>query len=235
MIDLKFAFRSMIDRSSFDRSDRSFSRIVWPLLVRWHLIYWIRVLVFDIAWCCQPHRMGYGQHLNLKWIWMDDTRNIPWIKCRETPAVLHHKHFIIWTVLESKRSASCLQSNVNKFNSRWFWHLCRDHFVYAPSQWDWETMLKCNIISHWLGTSTKRSLSSVSWLITEDIGATAGIMRWMKPHSWGCATLPKKSLAWSLGAVSIRKTVLPGMAIPMLKIRRPNGRLIFNMEIAIRR
>ena len=29
--------------------------------------------------------------------------------------------------------------------------------------------------------------------------------------------------------------VLPGMAIPMLKIRRPNGRLIFNMEIAIRR
>ena len=38
-----------------------------------------------------------------------------------------------------------------------------------------------------------------------------------------------------LGAVSIRKTVLPGMTIPMLKIRRPNGRLIFNMEIAIRR
>ena len=38
-----------------------------------------------------------------------------------------------------------------------------------------------------------------------------------------------------LGVVSIRKTVLPGMAIPMLKIRRPNGRLIFNMEIAIHR
>ena len=40
---------------------------------------------------------------------------------------------------------------------------------------------------------------------------------------------------WYQGTVSIRKTVLPGMAIPMLKIRRPNGRLIFNMEIAIRR
>ena len=40
---------------------------------------------------------------------------------------------------------------------------------------------------------------------------------------------------WNQGAVSIRKTVLPGVAIPMLKIRRPNGRLIFNMEIAIRR
>ena len=48
-------------------------------------------------------------------------------------------------------------------------------------------------------------------------------------RSW--LTLPK----CVLGAVSIRKTVLPGMAIPMLKIRRPNGRLIFNMEIAIRR
>ena len=34
-------------------------------------------------------------------------------------------------------------------------------------------------------------------------------------------------------AVSIRKTVLSGMAIPMLKIRGPNDRLIFNMEIAI--
>ena len=37
------------------------------------------------------------------------------------------------------------------------------------------------------------------------------------------------------GAVSIRKTVLPGMAIPMLKIRRPNGRLIFNIGITIPR
>ena len=36
-----------------------------------------------------------------------------------------------------------------------------------------------------------------------------------------------------LGVVSIRKTVLQGMAIPMLKIRRPNGRLIFNMGIPI--
>ena len=45
------------------------------------------------------------------------------------------------------------------------------------------------------------------------------------------------SLYWNgpQGAVSVRKTVLPGMAILMLKIRRPNGRLIFNMEIAIRR
>ena len=51
--------------------------------------------------------------------------------------------------------------------------------------------------------------------------------QWVKPL---CCLGPN-----ILGAVSIRKTVLPGMAIPMLKIRRPNGRLIFNMEIAIRR
>ena len=51
---------------------------------------------------------------------------------------------------------------------------------------------------------------------------------WLNPN-------PERSLQyWDQGAVSIRKTVLPGMAIPMLKIRRPNGRLIFNMEIAIR-
>ena len=55
-----------------------------------------------------------------------------------------------------------------------------------------------------------------------------------------CDKSPEQPLSllhpWQrLGAVSIRKTVLPGMAIPMLKIRRPNGRLIFNMEIAIRR
>ena len=44
-----------------------------------------------------------------------------------------------------------------------------------------------------------------------------------------------QTVACGQGAVSIRKTVLPGMTIPMLKIRRPNGRLTFNMEIAIRR
>ena len=54
-----------------------------------------------------------------------------------------------------------------------------------------------------------------------------------------CYTISFSSFSYiaqeAQGAISIRKTVLPGMAIPMLKIRRPNGRLIFNMEIAIRR
>ena len=40
-------------------------------------------------------------------------------------------------------------------------YVCRDHFVYVHSQW--EMMLQCNIISHWLGTCTKWSLYLVSW------------------------------------------------------------------------
>ena len=35
-------------------------------------------------------------------------------------------------------------------------HLDRDHFVYAPSQW--ETTLQCNVVSHWLGAFTKWAL-----------------------------------------------------------------------------
>ena len=54
---------------------------------------------------------------------------------------------------------------------------------------------------------------------------------------WDFVTVLTKShpSLMQLGAVSIRKTVLPGVAIPMLKIRRPNGRLIFNIGIAIPR
>ena len=37
----------------------------------------------------------------------------------------------------------------------WF----RDHFVYAPSQW--ETTLQCNVVFHWLGTCTGWCLSVV--------------------------------------------------------------------------
>ena len=47
---------------------------------------------------------------------------------------------------------------------------------------------------------------------------------------WNMAVVSLWTTFFLLGAVSIRKTVLPGMAIPMLKIRRHNGRLIFNME-----
>ena len=39
----------------------------------------------------------------------------------------------------------------------------RDRFVYAPSQW--ETMLQCTIICHWLGTFNKWSLNSVKMCV----------------------------------------------------------------------
>ena len=71
------------------------------------------------------------------------------------------------------------------------------------------------------------------------IGSAVGIFTLiLRVASFGIHRGPQSSrhaLNKDLGAVSIRKTVLPGMAIPMLKIRRPNGRLIFNMEITIRR
>ena len=41
---------------------------------------------------------------------------------------------------------------------------CRDHFAYAPSQW--EKTLLCNVVSHWVASSTERSLS-LSWLLHE--------------------------------------------------------------------
>ena len=59
-------------------------------------------------------------------------------------------------------------------------------------------------------------------------------VKWNNNH-YACNPCKWLAISDNHGAVSIRKTVLPGMAIPMLKIRRPNGRLIFNMEIAIRR
>ena len=52
-------------------------------------------------------------------------------------------------------------------------------------------------------------------------------------NEFACTILTWDQQSSAQGAVSIKKTVLPGMAIPMLKIRRPNGRLIFNMEITI--
>ena len=58
---------------------------------------------------------------------------------------------------------------------------------------------------------------------------------WSQTYHHQLVNISKRTDGKVHGAVSIRKTVLPGMAIPMLKIRRPNGRLIFNMEITIRR
>ena len=50
--------------------------------------------------------------------------------------------------------ASLYQNN-NEFNI-WFKQYLQKYFIYAPSQW--ETMLQCEVVSHWLGTYTKSLL-----------------------------------------------------------------------------
>ena len=72
------------------------------------------------------------------------------------------------------------------------------------------------------------------WINGREKNREAGDLRPYRPH-YDVTVMYCRFIHILQGAVSIRKTVLPGMAIHMLKIRRPNGRLIFNMEIAIRR
>ena len=43
----------------------------------------------------------------------------------------------------------------------WELSFYRDCFVHAPSQW--ETMLQCNVVSHWLGACTKLSRLYYLW------------------------------------------------------------------------
>ena len=50
----------------------------------------------------------------------------------------------------------------------------RDHFVYVLSQW--ETTLHCNVVSHWLGAYTNRSL--LESLMPSDWGQRAS---WARP------------------------------------------------------
>ena len=93
------------------------------------------------------------------------------------------------------------------------------------SQVSKNTLLSCNIVIHnqWPGHEA---------ILISSINSSPPSVAYMRRWTESAFI---QVMACRLGAVSIRKTVLPGMAIPMLKIRRPNGRLIFNMEIAIRR
>ena len=67
------------------------------------------------------------------------------------------------------------------------WTNSRDHFVYAPSQW--EATLLCNVVSHWLGANTKWSLEQSrleamthTWRHRYDSAHTVLAMR--KGFSW---------------------------------------------------
>ena len=87
------------------------------------------------------------------------------------------------------------------------------------------------LINSWVSSDLRYHNISLRIVTISQIHTTQYIPRIMhKVHVLLCFVV-----LWYQGAISIRKTVLPGMAIPMLKIRRPNGRLIFNMEITIRR
>ena len=54
---------------------------------------------------------------------------------------------------------------VNHMLTTFTLHTFRDHFMYAPSQW--EPKLQCNIFSHWLGTCTKLSLHILNTIIVQ--------------------------------------------------------------------
>ena len=117
--------------------------------------------------------------------------------------------------------------------------------MYPDHLWNWlyfghDLLIFLILVAFWLVKQVKfvvsgyflENMGGMSWnMICWCILTTLGLI-WFR--SW-FGEFPHICHDRSLGAVSIRKTVLPGMAIPMLKIRRPNGRLIFNMEIAIRR
>ena len=57
--------------------------------------------------------------------------------------------------------------------------LCH-HYVYVPSQW--ETMLHCNVVSHWLGAYTEWSLlfNKQKWELTDKLDASI----WWRQETW---------------------------------------------------
>ena len=127
-----------------------------------------------------------------------------------------------------------------------------------PHYWPFVRRINRWIKSLWCATGDAGKVTVVYKTVWNNLYLFRIILKWSVSHN-NCAELMRKNLIDQcfamymcsdsrilfrknesyvlklLGAVSIRKTVLPGMTIPMLKIRRPNGRLIFNMEIAIRR
>ena len=66
------------------------------------------------------------------------------------------------------------------FSTQWWRNIqttYRDHFVYAPNQW--ETTLQCNVVSHWLGAFTRWSLN-IQTICTEVKGS---FICWIHPST----------------------------------------------------
>ena len=121
------------------------------------------------------------------------------------------------------------------------------HYFYQPSMitlWFLSCITERNCVSDF---AQSRGATSGNWLdsrysiVITNLGVNTCIRNITRAIFQTKHCDPSSNLLYAgddhtpQGAISIRKMVLPGMVIPMLKIRRPNGRLIFNMEIAIRR
>ena len=110
------------------------------------------------------------------------SQQLPRFQKKNIPEVLPAYLFLVWAVLDGVlwwQSAACgsqtapsrgkshrdwketetLGYVINSFEKgRYLISILRDHFVYAPNQW--ETTLQYNVVSHWLGTCTKWSLNT---------------------------------------------------------------------------
>ena len=89
--------------------------------------------------------------------------------------------------------------------------MLRDHFVHMPSQW--ETMLQCNVVSHWLDAYTKWSLdagfdlpflSPFNWWRPKQNGCHfadnnwtfSNVLHWMKVMHFVIASAHQQALGW---------------------------------------
>ena len=113
-----------------------------------------------------------------------------------------------------------LQNNSNCGDTRKTSWMCTFRIVSTPGTYAQLHITNLNIAGPFAAMFSSAGVSVYN--VLNDIAVLAG-------HWFHIDNIP----ADNLGAVSIRKTVLLGMAIPMLKIRRPTGRLIFNMGIPI--
>ena len=66
------------------------------------------------------------------------------------------RHSLAHLLWEYCKVVADKQYQLADWRMRWKLGKTRDHFVYAPSQW--ETTLQYNVVSHWLGAYTKWSL-----------------------------------------------------------------------------
>ena len=151
------------------------------------------------------------------------------IVCYETPHTCIEWVLVMEVILPIRVNTSSLTTFLPEWHAAWVcWRFVALSNMYWLSLLDWRNQRDSlgNLILYQYIQSyyIPPCMSGVVLLEFGGIVVILAILYWL-------GSLASRNL----GAISIRKTVLPGMSIPMLKIRRPDGRLILNMEIAIRR